>query len=241
MVNCPSQMNESVSVGLQIEEISMLLVEERKKILEISQKLLSAGLVHDGQGNLSIYNRESNLIAITPSAVPYDQRNLEDICVIDLDGNLIESNWKPTQETNLHLIYYREREDVNAVVHTHAPRATVFGVIGTEPLPMVTNEAAMGAGGPVPIAPYARPGSEELAEVTFKATGEGFAAIMAHHGLITVGPDINLAYIGTIAVESTANTIILARSMGYETIALSAEEVDTLRKIFITGYKPKRA
>lgn len=219
----------------------MKLVEERKKILEISQKLIAAGLVHDGHGNFSIYNRESGLVAITPSAVPYNQRDVEDICVVDLDGNLVEGNWKSTWETNLHLIYYQKREDVNAVVHTHAPKATVFGVIGNEPMPMILNEAAMGAGGSVPIAPYARPGSDELAEVTFEATGDGFAAIMAHHGLITVGPDMNLAYIGTIAVESTANTLIMARSMGCEAIAFSDEEVKILREMFITGYKPKKA
>jgi len=218
----------------------MKLLEERKKILEISQKLIEAGLVHDGHGNFSIYNRQSNLVAITPSAVPYAQREVEDICVVDLDGNLVEGKWKSTWETNLHLIYYQNREDVNAVVHTHAPKATVFGVIGNDPLPMILNEAAMGAGGPVPIAPYARPGSDELAEVTFEATGDGWAAIMAHHGLITVGPDINLAYIGTMAVESTANTIIMARSMGCETIAFSDEEVKILREMFITGYKPQK-
>lgn len=218
----------------------MKLVEQRKKILEISQKLINFGLIHDGHGNFSIYDRESGLVAITPSAVPYAQRDVEDICVVDLDGNLIEGNWKSTWETNLHLIYYRERDDVNAVVHTHAPKATVFGIIGTEPMPMILNEAAMGAAGPVPIAPYARPGTDELAEVTFKATGDGFAAIMAHHGLITVGPDIDLAYIGTIAVESAANTIIMARSMGCEPIAFSDEEVKILREMFITGYKPKK-
>jgi ribulose-5-phosphate 4-epimerase/fuculose-1-phosphate aldolase len=218
----------------------MKLVEERKKILEISQKLIDAGLVHDGHGNFSIYNREVNLVAITPSAVPYAERDVEDICVVDLEGNLVEGKWKSTWETNLHLIYYQKREDVNAVVHTHAPKATVFGVIGKEPLPMILNEAAMGAGGPVPIAPYARPGSDELAEVTFEATGDGWAAIMAHHGLITVGPDMNLAYIGTTAVESTANTIIMARSMGCETIAFSDEEVKILREMFITGYKPQK-
>lgn len=218
----------------------MKLVEERKKILEITQKLLTAGVIHDGHGNFSIYDRESGLVAITPSAVPYDQRDVEDICVVDLDGNLIEGKWKSTWETNLHLIYYRERDDVNAVVHTHAPKATVFGVIGTEPMPMILNESAMGIGGSVPIAPYARPGTDELAEVTFQATGDGLAAIMAHHGLITVGTDIDYAYIATMAVESTAATIIMARSMGCEVIAFSDEEVQILQKMFREGYKPKK-
>lgn len=218
----------------------MRLVKERKMILEISLKLIAAGLIHDGHGNFSIYDRETDLVAITPSAVPYDQRDVEDICIVDLDGNLVEGKWKSTWETNLHLIYYRERDDVNAVVHTHAPKATVFGVIGNEPMPMILNEAAMGTGGAVPIAPYARPGTDELAEVTFKATGEGFAAIMAHHGLITVGKNIDYAYIATTAVESTADTLIMARSMGCETIAFSDEEVKILREMFMEGYKPEK-
>lgn len=218
----------------------MRLAEERKKILEITDKLLAAGMIRDGHGNFSIYDRASGLVAITPSAVPYSQRDVEDICVVDLDGNIVEGKWKSTWETNLHLIYYRKRDDVNAVVHTHPPKATVFGVIGTDPLPMILNESAMGIGGPVPIAPYARPGTDELADVTFEATGEGYAAIMAHHGLITVGPDIDSAFAATMAVESTADTVIMARSMGYEVIAFSDEEVKTLMAMFKKGYKPKR-
>ena len=218
----------------------MKLVVERKKILEISGKLLAAGLIHDGQGNISIYNRKNDLIAITPSALPYDQRKVEDICVVDLDGNLLEGKWKSTSEIKLHLVYYRERVDVNAVVHTHAPKATVFGVIESDPMPMILNESAMGIGGPVPIAPYARPGTEELAEVTFNATGDGHAVILAHHGLITVGTSIDQAYIATISVESSASTIIMARSMGCEVVSINEEEVKTLHKIFKEDYKPNQ-
>lgn len=218
----------------------MKLVEERKQILEVSRKLLAADVIRDGHGNFSIYDRESGLVAITPSAVPYDQRDVEDICIVDLDGNLVEGKWKSTWETSLHLIYYRNREDINAVVHTHAPKATVFGVIGTEPMPMILNESAMGIGGPVPIAPYARPGTDELAEVTYRATGDGFAAVMAHHGLITVGVNIDYAYIATMAVEATADTLIMARCLGREVIAFSDGEVNILREMFMEGYKPKQ-
>ncbi len=218
----------------------MKLIEERKKILEISKKLIAAGLIHNGQGNVSMYNRESGLAAITPSAVPYEDRELEDICVVDLDGNIVEGKWKPTSETSMHLIYYKKRPDVNAVIHTHAPKATVFGIIGNEPMPMVLNEASMGIGGSVPIAPYARPGTKELADVTCKALGDGYAAIMAHHGLITVGPTIDLALTATMAVESTADTIIMVRSMGVEPITMPDDEVKILRELMM-GYKPQKA
>ena len=218
----------------------MKLFEERKKILDISQKLIANGVIHNGQGNISMYNRESGLVAITPSAVPYEDRDVDDICVVDLDGKIIEGKWKSTSETSMHLIYYKKRPDVNAVVHTHAPKATVFGIIGSDPMPMVLNEASTGIGGPVPIAPYARPGTVELAEVTCDTVGDGYAAIMAHHGLITVGPTIELAFIATISVESTANAIIMARSMGMEPIAMPDEEVKILRELMM-GYKPQKA
>lgn len=218
----------------------MKLFEERKKILTISQNLLDAGVIQNGQGNVSMYDSESRLVAITPSAVPYEDRETEDICVVDLDGNLVEGKWKPTSETSMHLIFYKERSDITAVIHTHAPKATVFGIIGDEPLQMVLNEAAVGIGGEVPIAPYARPGTEDLAEVTCKAVGDGNAAIMAHHGLITVGQTIDLAFIATVSIEATANAIILARSMGAEPIALPADEVKILRGLLM-GYKPRKS
>ena len=217
----------------------MKLQIEREKIVATGKKLLADGVIHDGQGNFSVFNRESGLVAITPSAVPYNERTPEDICVVDLDGNMIEGKWKSTSETFLHLIYYQKRTDVNAVIHTHALKSTVFGIIGKEPMPMVLNEASMGLGGSVPVAPYARPGTKELAEVTFNAVGDGFAAIMAHHGLITMGDTIEHAYFGTLAAEATAEVLIMAHSMGARATVMDDEEVKILRGIFM-GYKPTK-
>ena len=215
----------------------MMLFDERNRIIEVSNKLIAANVIHTGQGNISIFDRKNSLVAITPSAVPYEERDAEDICIIDLAGDIVEGKWKPTSELLLHLIYYKKREDINAVIHTHAPKATVFGVLGTDPIPMILNEAAMGIGGAVPIAPYARPGSDELAQITYDVVGDGFAAIMAHHGLITLGATIDLAYTTTMAVESTADTIIMARSMGVEPTAIEDAEVKNLREMFL-GYRP---
>lgn len=218
----------------------MLLQEAREEIVNIGLQLLNAGYVHNGQGNISYYDRKENYIAITPSAVPYQERSAKDICVVDIDGNMIEGCWKQTTEHALHMIYYRNRDDVNAVVHTHTPYATVFGIIGKKSMPLVLNEAAIGLGGPLPIAPYARPGTEKLAEVTWQATGQGTGAIMAHHGLVTVGGTLEQAYFSTQAAETTALTIILARSMGEEVNSLPLEEAEELRSSFLSNYSPKR-
>jgi ribulose-5-phosphate 4-epimerase/fuculose-1-phosphate aldolase len=120
----------------------------------------------------------------------------------------------------LQLHYYRNREDVNAVVHTHAPYTTVFGITDEKSMPVVLNEDAMELGGPLPVAPYACPGTKKLAKVTLEATGEAFGVIMAHHGLITIGVNLKAAYGSTLATEDTARTIILARSMGANVNAL---------------------
>jgi ribulose-5-phosphate 4-epimerase/fuculose-1-phosphate aldolase len=123
--------------------------------------------------------------------------------------------------------------DIRAVVHTHAPYATIFGIIGEESMPMVLNEAAMGLGGAVPVAPYTRPGTEALAEVTFNATGEGVAVIMAHHGLVTLGDTLDEAYTATAAAEHTARALYRVRSMGVKAKVLSDSEVKTLREIYL--------
>ena len=218
----------------------MLLAEYRKKIVETALNLLAEGVIANGQGNLSRFHPESGTLAITPSGVPYRERSPADICVVDLEGNLIEGKWQPTSEMALHLVYYRKRKDITAVVHTHAPYSTVFGIIGEEPLPMVLNEAAMGLGGKVPIAPYGTPGTEELADLTFQATGEGSAVIMAHHGLVTLGTSLENAYTATIAAEATAQAVILARSMGAEVNVIPDQEVKALRSMFL-DYGPKKA
>ncbi len=160
--------------------------------------------------------------------------------MVDFDGNIVESRWKPTSEKALHYGFYRCRDDVNAVVHTHALNSTVFGVIGEEVLPVVLNEAAMGMGGPIPVVPYARPGTEELAKLTCEITGDGVGAIMAHHGLVTVGSNLSHAFISTQAIETTAKTIILARSMGAKVISLDQDEVQSLRNLFLNTYHAEK-
>jgi L-ribulose-5-phosphate 4-epimerase len=218
-----------------------MLLEMRKAIVETGLRMVKDGVAHSGQGNISVFDRESGLVAITPSAVPYEDRTPEDICLVKLDGTLVEGPWKPTSELALHLIYYQNRTDIDAVVHTHAPYSTVFGIIGEDSMPVVLNEAAMGLGGPLPVAPYARPSTQELAETTYAATTDAMGVIMAHHGLITFGPDLSQAYDSTLSAESTAKTIILARSMGAGLVTLDLKEARELRQMFLEHYHPERS
>ena len=207
----------------------MLLAGLREKVIEIGLQMLQDRLVHHGQGNISTIDRENGYIAITPSGMPYHRRQPEDICVIDIDQHIIEGRWRPTSEIALHMVFYRNRTNVNAVIHTHAPYATIYSIIGENRLPMVLNESAMCLGGPLPVTPYGRPGTQELAQITYDSIGNGVGAIMAHHGLVTVGATLEQAYDATLAAEATAQAIILARATGATVHTLTPEEITYLQ------------
>jgi len=178
----------------------MLLKELRQEVLEKSVQMISDGLAFGAGGNISALDRDSGLIAITPSAIEYTKMKLEDVVVVDKDGKLVEGKWKPTSESPMHTIFYREREDVGAVMHTHAPHASVFAIIN-EPIPMVVTESALCLGNSVKVDPYVRPGTEELAQSILEAMGKDVAVLLGQHGLITVGSNLDEAYSSTIAAE----------------------------------------
>ena len=217
----------------------MLLKELRQEVLEKSVQMIRDGLAFGAGGNISALDRDSGLIAITPSAIEYTKMKLEDVVVVDKDGKLVEGKWKPTSESPMHTIFYREREDVGAVMHTHAPHASVFAIIN-EPIPMVVTESALCLGNSVKVDPYVRPGTEELAQSILEAMGKDVAVLLGQHGLITVGSNLDEAYSSTIAAEVSARFTILARSMGAEPMHLDQTEVSFLRELYLKHYHPTK-
>ena len=217
----------------------MLLKELRQEVLEKSVQMIRDGLAFGAGGNISALDRDSGLIAITPSAIEYTKMKLEDVVVVDKDGKRVEGKWKPTSESPMHTIFYREREDVGAVMHTHAPHASVFAIIN-EPIPMVVTESALCLGSSVKVDPYVRPGTEELAQSILEAMGTDVAVLLGQHGLITVGSNLGEAYSSTIAAEVSARFTIMARSMGAEPMHLDQTEVSFLRELYLKHYHPTK-
>ncbi|MFN2149457.1 MAG: class II aldolase/adducin family protein [Anaerolineales bacterium] len=218
----------------------MQLKSFREQVLETALQMIRDGLAFGAGGNISARDPESGLIAITPSAIEYTRMSPEDVVVIDKDGVKIEGQWKPTSETPMHTIFYRERSDVGAVVHTHAPYASVFAISG-EPIPMVVTESALCIGGTVKVAPYVRPGTEELAQMVLETMGSGVSVLLAQHGMIAVGPDLHSAYATTIATEVSARLTLLARSAGMKPITIDSSEVIELRQLYLEHYHPTKA
>lgn len=208
-----------------------------REVYAMAMQLVPDGLAHGAQGNISACDRGSGLVAVTPSAIPYNVMKQEDIVITDLYGKVVKGKWMPTTEIRMHTIFYREREDVNAVVHTHAPYASVF-CITHEQIPPVLTEAASCLTGPVPVAPYRTPGSKELAQIVFDTLGSGVAVLLAQHGLLTVGDNLAQAYESTLAAENTARLVIWARSMGSKVIPLDAGVQAQMRDSYIKYYHP---
>ena len=209
----------------------MILEKEREQVIEYSLKLLSEGLTNGTAGNVSIFNREEGLVAISPTGVNYSELTPEMISIVDLEGKLIEG-LKPSSELEMHMILYRNREDVNAVIHTHPVYTTVLACLRQD-LPAIDYMIAVTGATKVRCAEYASYGTKELAENAYEAMGSSLAVILANHGFTTAGKDIANAFNITVQVEYISNLYIKARNIG-EPIILPDNEMNSMLERFKT-------
>jgi L-fuculose-phosphate aldolase len=212
----------------------MRLESPRAELVRYARKLAASGLVRGTQGNLSARDPESGEICVTPSGAEYETLSAEDIVVLAPDGALLEGRWKPTVEAPTHLRVYRERPDVGAVIHAHAPYTTAFGV-ANQSIPIVLEEAALCLGGPVPVAPYQMSGTEAFAELVVAALGERAALVWGNHGILVAGPTLKQTYAMAHACEDNAQAYLLARQLG-EPHVLPPEEIERLHRFWLDSY-----
>ena len=212
----------------------MRLEPARAELIRYARKLATSGLVRGTQGNLSVRDAESGAICVTPSGAEYETLSAEDVVVLSPDGAVVEGQWKPTVEAPTHLRIYRERADVGAVIHAHAPYATAFGV-AYQRLPIVLEEAALCLGGPVPVAPYQMSGTGAFAEVVARALGSGAAVIWGNHGILVAGPSLKQTYAMAHACEDNAQAYLLARQLG-EPRVLPPDEIARLHRFWLDSY-----
>jgi L-fuculose-phosphate aldolase len=184
----------------------------REAVLDAAKKMLADGLVEGTSGNIS-GRLDGGLVCCTPSSVAYDTMALDDLVVVDLDGNVVEGHRSPTTEKDLHLAALRRSPELGAVIHTHAVYATRFA-LAHEPIPAVIEEVVVYVGGDVPCCEYRGTGSRELGEEVAAHLGDRGAALLANHGLVTCGPSPEKALHNAALVERTAKIVWGARAMG---------------------------
>jgi L-fuculose-phosphate aldolase len=208
---------------------------EREEIVRFGRKLVTAQLTSGTGGNLSIFNRDSGLIAISPSGIEYDEMEPADVPLVDSNGLLVEGSRKPSSELGFHLALYRRRFDIAAVVHTHSVYATTLACLNWE-IPAVHYLVAF-SGHKVPLAPYATFGSDELAANVAAAIGEHNAVLLANHGLATVGPNLATAFAVAEEIELVARIYYQAKSIGNPVILPWDEMSRVIEKFAVYGQK----
>ena len=187
--------------------------ETKKILLKMAHRSYEEALFAGTSGNLSVYDREKETMIITPSSIPYETMEEEDLVLMRLTGEIIEGKHKPCSEWRMHAAVYKERKDVGAVVHTHSPYATSFAV-NRESIPVILIEMIPFLGGDVMVADFALPGTEDVGLEALKVLKGRNACLMSNHGVLAVGETLEQAHIRAIYVEDAAKIYSLARSNG---------------------------
>jgi L-fuculose-phosphate aldolase len=202
----------------------MQTLDLRTRIVELGIELERLGILDLTAGNISA-RVSGEAIAITPSGIPYRDTAPDDIVVCTLaDGEVIEGTRLPSSELALHRAVYAARPETGAVVHAHSPYATTFAVLG-KPIPAVHYVISRLGTSEVPVVDYATYGTAELAQNAFRGLGGSTKALLlANHGTITLGSDLDEAALNARVLEILATTYWRALAVGSPVI-LSDEEI----------------
>ena len=200
----------------------------RREVLDSSRWLAEHGYL--GQlssgGNVSARVPGEKNIAITPSGRTYFSLELNDICIVDFDQNPIEGSLAPSIETGMHIGVYRNRRDVNAVIHTHQPFASTLSIIN-KPVPSLFDEITVEIGHVVDIVPYAFSGSRELVDnLTGKLGNDCHCYLIQNHGAISLGADMPRAMRNAELLESVARIYYQALATGADIYNLPESAID---------------
>ena len=210
----------------------MILEAERAAVCAYARRMVGDGLVVGTSGNVSV--RAGDLVAVTPSGVPYSNLTPADISVVDLGGAVVDGALKPTTELPMHLSVYWDVRDpdgepVTAVVHTHAPHATAVSTLVREVPPIHYIVAAIGPS--VRVARYATYGTPELAAAVLEALDGRRGCLMANHGTLTYGDGLEAAYHRAQQLEWACRVWLLAQGAGRPSLLPPAEVANVVERL----------
>ena len=211
----------------------MLLEKLREIVWKCNLELPKNDLVKMTSGNVSGRDPEAGLVVIKPSGYSYEEMTPAHMVVVDLEGRVVEGDFKTSTDTDTHLYVYRHRADVFGIVHTHSPYATSFAVLG-QPIPACLTASAM-VGGEVPLGAYAPIGGEAIGQEIVNKIGRARAIIMQNHGVFTIGNSAQQATKMAVEVEEIAKITHLAMLRG-QPVVLSPSQVDYMVDLYQNEY-----
>jgi L-fuculose-phosphate aldolase len=188
----------------------------QKAVSRWSKRLHAAGWVANHDGNVSVRAPDGARFWATPTAFSKLDVEPHDVLCVDESGKVLHGRHRVFSEWTLHAAAYRARADVKAVLHAHPPHATAFGLareqLGVPALP----EMVVSLGASIPTLDYAMPKSETQARDVERAltSGDADALLLAGNGVVTVGSDLEQAYLRMELVEHYARILVAARALG---------------------------
>lgn len=201
----------------------------QEHVFHACKKMLRVGLTGGTSGNISV-KIDDNRIAISPSSVDYEDMELEDIVVVDLDGQKLEGELAPSSEWQLHTECFRLYPEIASVVHTHPLYASMFAVTH-QPIPAVLDEFVIFTGGEVPCSEYAMSGTRDLAvNVALQLKGVS-TALIANHGMTSIASTADKALHHSWVVERNAQIVWGAKLLG-EIKPVPQETIDAFAGVY---------
>jgi L-fuculose-phosphate aldolase len=204
--------------------------EKRQSIIDACRRMNAVGLNQGTSGNISL--RHGDGVLITPTSLPYDTMQPDQIVLMGLDGSC-DAGQRPSSEWRFHLDILKARPEINAVVHAHPPYSTTLAIMGLE-IPPLHYMVAVAGGDTIRCAPYATFGTAELSRHAVTALEDRLACLLAHHGMIAIGPSLDKAMWLAIEVETLARQYHGCLQIGPPPL-LSTAEIENVRRR-IAGY-----
>jgi glutamate-1-semialdehyde 2,1-aminomutase len=200
----------------------------KKQVLDTCQDLTRKGYLVGTGGNVSVRIDGEEALAITPSSMDYLALSEEDICVYSFDKEPLEAVHVPSVEMAMHTAVYRNRPDVNGVVHTHQPYASTFTLIN-EPIPALFDEQVANLGNRVDLVPYGMSGTAELMEnIAARLDNQCNAYILQNHGVLLLGTTLEKAALNVLLLEKVARVYYYAMTSGRPISTLRPESEETI-------------
>lgn len=202
----------------------MMFEKERREIIRCGQELERRALVEFSGGNVSL-RVGRNRFLVTPSAMPYDTMNPEDVVLVDETGAVLDGARRPTSDLKAVLYIFRHMPEVGAVIHTHQPYAVAAGLL-TDELPVVSVTMADELHGCVPVAPFTISSDERMGIETVEHAGKAPAVLLKHHGAMVFADTLEKALSSAVCLEESCRIFTLAAACGRPVPALTGEQVE---------------
>ena len=213
----------------------------REQMCEIGRRIYAKGFAAANDGNIS-YRLAEDRVLCSPTRVSKGYLKPDDLCIVDLDGNQVSGKKKRSSEILLHLTIMKARADVRSVVHCHPPHATAFAV-AREPIPKCILPEIEVFLGEIAISPYETPGSQSFADTVLPFVKDTDTILLANHGTVTYGTDLEDAYFKTEIIDAYCRILILAKQIGrvhYYTDEKAAELIRLKPKLGIPDPRLER-